>query len=102
MLIRIVRMSFKPDEVDNFLHLFNSKKEKIRAFPGCIHLELWEDHHNKNVFSTYSHWNGDGDLQNYRNSELFKDVWAKTKVLFSEKAIANSYEQKIVLFKVDQ
>ncbi|QNL21530.1 antibiotic biosynthesis monooxygenase [Hyphobacterium sp. CCMP332] len=98
MLIRIVRMSFKPEEVDNFLKFFDSKKEKIRAFPGCRHLELWQDHHFKNVFSTYSHWDGDEDLQNYRNSELFRDVWSKTKLLFLEKAIAYSNE---VVVKLD-
>ncbi len=98
MLIRIVRMSFKPEEVDNFLKLFNSKKEKIRAFPGCRHLELWQDHQDKNVFSTYSHWDADEDLQNYRNSELFRDVWSKTKILFSEKAVAHSNE---IVLKLD-
>ena len=25
------------------------------------------------------------DLNNYRNSELFKDVWSKTKILFNKK-----------------
>lgn len=97
MLIRTVRMTFKASEIENFLELFNSKKEKIRSFAGCTHLELWQDHHYENVFSTYSHWNGDEDLQNYRNSELFRDVWSKTKVLFSEKPIAHSYWQKIKL-----
>ncbi|MEQ8358429.1 MAG: antibiotic biosynthesis monooxygenase family protein [Cytophagales bacterium] len=98
MLIRIVRMTFKPEELDNFLKLFDSKKEKIRAFPGCRHLELWQDHESKNVFSTYSHWDADEDLQNYRNSELFRDLWSKTKILFSEKAIAYSNE---VVVKLD-
>lgn len=98
MLIRIVRMSFKPEELDNFLKLFDSKKEKIRAFPGCRHLELWQDHELKNVFCTYSHWDADEDLQNYRNSELFRDLWSKTKILFSEKAIAYSNE---VVVKLD-
>jgi hypothetical protein len=37
------------------------------------------------MFFTYSYWDDATDLENYRNSEFFKSVWAKTKVLFSEK-----------------
>lgn len=97
MLTRIVRMTFKPSEVDNFLSLFNSQKEKIRAFPGCNHLELWRDMNHENVFSTYSHWDTDKDLQNYRNSELFAEVWANTKVLFAAKPVAHSHQIKVIV-----
>lgn len=97
MLIRIVRMTFKPSEVENFLKLFDSQKEKIRAFPGCTHLELWQDMEHQNVFSTYSHWKSNEDLQNYRNSELFAGVWSNTKVLFATRPIAHSHEQKRIL-----
>jgi hypothetical protein len=88
-------MTFRPEEADNFLKLFNSQKEKIRAFPGCQYLELWQDHTHHNVFTTHSHWDGMEDLQNYRNSSLFKEVWSQTKVLFSERAEAHSYESRI-------
>ena len=90
MLIRIVKMTFKPEEVETFLTIFRETKDKIRAFEGCEHLELLEDVNNKNSFSTYSHWENETALNAYRNSHLFDGVWARTKVLFTEKPIAFS------------
>lgn len=93
MLIRIVRMTFKEEEVDNFLEVFNRSKDKIRNFPGCNHLELHQDYHDNAIFSTYSHWDNAEVLDNYRHSELFKEVWANTKVLFNDKPIAFSQKK---------
>ncbi|MDH5475486.1 MAG: antibiotic biosynthesis monooxygenase [Cyclobacteriaceae bacterium] len=92
MLIRFVRMTFKEEEVENFLLIFESSKHNIKNFPGCNHLELFQDYHNPAIFSTYSTWENDEYLDNYRNSELFKKVWKKTKVLFAESPVA--YSQK--------
>lgn len=90
MLIRIVRMTFQPDAVAEFEAIFNGSKDRIRAFPGCQHLELLCDLDQPNVFCTYSHWDGTEALEAYRQSELFKTTWAKTKELFAEKAVAFS------------
>ena len=98
MLIRIVRMTFKEEEVENFLAMFESKKQLIRHFPGCTHLELQKDYNNPCVFATYSIWNDESDLNNYRNSELFVEVWAETKAKFAAKPIAFSLREFI---KVD-
>ena len=93
MLIRIVKMTFKPDEVDTFLAIFEEIKENIRDFDGCEHLELLEDINNKASFSTYSHWQNETALNAYRNSHLFDGVWARTKALFAEKPIAFSLKK---------
>lgn len=90
MLIRIVRMTFRPEERDNFLQLFHENKEKIRHFSGCTHLELLEDFNDSNSFSTYSYWNDESCLNAYRHSELFAEVWANTKSKFAKKPIAFS------------
>ena len=82
MIIRIVKMSFRAEEVNNFLCLFEERKKLIRHFEGCLHLELWQDASSGNTFFTYSHWESEKHLDHYRFSELFKDTWAKTKVLF--------------------
>ena len=37
------------------------------------------------------------DLENYRNSALFKNVWAKTKVLFNDKPQAWSVNKNVSL-----
>ncbi|MEO9869299.1 putative quinol monooxygenase [Ekhidna sp.] len=90
MLIRIVRMDFKPDSVNDFLELFELVKEKIATFPGCEHLELCRDAKEGHIYYTFSKWQSEDDLEKYRHSELFEDTWEKTKVLFGGKPLAYS------------
>lgn len=85
MLIRIVKMSFHQELVPEFLELFEQKKEAIKNSEGCMLLELYQDQTNEGVIFTYSHWIKKSDLENYRNSDLFKNVWAKTKTFFNDK-----------------
>lgn len=83
MLIRIVKMTFKETEIENFLELFHSNKQHIRNFEGCQHLELYQDQKNKCICFTYSFWESEDALNAYRNSDLFAGVWKNTKVKFS-------------------
>lgn len=97
MIIRIVKMTFDPTRVSEFEAVFNAKKERIRAFPGCTHLELLRDADRANVYFTYSYWNAAADLETYRHSELFKATWAKTKPLFVDKPQAWSMDRLVQL-----
>lgn len=85
MIIRIVKMGFIPHEIDAFLENFEKNKNKIRNFEGCSHLTLIRDIHQTHQFFTYSHWESEEHLNNYRNSALFKNVWAETKTKFNQK-----------------
>ena len=93
MIRRVVKMSFQEEKIDEFISNFEANKEKIRNFSGCLHLELWNDIKDKNVFFTYSHWESEDALNSYRHSEMFKGVWAKTKILFNEKPEAWSVDK---------
>lgn len=95
MIIRIVKMTFRNEEVENFLALFDAVKLKIRNFEGCEHLELWQQKGRPEVMFTYSKWKGESNLQVYRNSTLFRDTWALTKIKFRKKAEAWSMEQLV-------
>jgi len=90
MLIRMVRMTFQEDKVSLFLENFHQNKHLIRHFEGCKHLELLQDLNAPHIFMTYSYWDSEEHLNNYRDSELFKGVWAFTKALFADKAQAFS------------
>ena len=90
MLIRIVRMTFQADKLAEFDAIFLASRDKIRAFPGCHHLELWQDADNPNVRITHSHWESTDALEAYRHSDLFKTTWAATKPLFADKPLAFS------------
>ena len=96
-MIRIVKMTFAPTKVDEFLANFEQVKEQIRNFEGVEHLELLNDKNNANIYFTYSIWKSEEYLNNYRHSDLFKTVWAATKPLFIEKAEAWSVEQIVKL-----
>ena len=85
MLVRIVRMEFVPEKVEEFKALFYDRREKIANFPGCQQVQLLKDHSLDHVYYTLSHWNGPEDLENYRSSEFFEDTWTATKRLFSGK-----------------
>jgi quinol monooxygenase YgiN len=95
MIIRIVKMTFKPENTQAFEALFDAKKEKIANFPGCLQLQFLKDiQANSTIYFTYSHWENEAALEEYRASDLFKDVWRQTKVLFAEKAAAWSVAQQ--------
>lgn len=78
-------MSFRPEEVENFKAIFKTNWQFIKAFEGCSHVELLQDENNSSVFFTYSLWQSELHLNNYRDSELFAKVWGATKLLFNDK-----------------
>jgi quinol monooxygenase YgiN len=90
MLIRIVRMTFQPGQTEAFLTIFRESQPLIRNFHGCRHLELWQDAGHPLVYCTYSHWENDAALEAYRQSELFRSTWARTKLLFAARPVAFS------------
>ncbi|QNM86019.1 antibiotic biosynthesis monooxygenase [Polaribacter pectinis] len=97
MFVRIVKMSFHQEHIKAFQEIFEEKKEFIRNSDGCKLLELYQDKNNPEIFFTYSYWEKEENLENYRNSELFKTVWAKTKILFNDKPAAWSVDKKVSL-----
>ena len=97
MFVRIVKMSFHPENIQEFLVNFNQNKQNIRNSTGCRLLEMYRDKTDSNIFFTYSYWENEQDLENYRNSDLFKDIWAKTKPMFNDKPVAWSVDELVSL-----
>jgi heme oxygenase (mycobilin-producing) len=85
MIIRIVKMNFREEEINSFKALFEERKSLIRNFPGCRHLELWQDKTDPRIFFTYSWWTTEEDLNQYRSSHFFDDTWKMTKQKFETK-----------------
>lgn len=90
-------MSFHEDKISNFLENFEVIKEKIRNAPGNRLLELYQDKTDQCIFFTYSNWETELDLENYRNSELFFEIWTDTKKLFNKKPEAWSVDKVVSL-----
>lgn len=91
MLVRLVRMTFQPATVDQFLEQFDETAPHIRSFPGCHYLELWRDADTPVVCTTYSHWSNAEALDAYRDSDLFRSTWSTVKPLFGDRPEAHSY-----------
>jgi heme-degrading monooxygenase HmoA len=90
-------MSFHQENIPKFLENFDLMKEKIRNAPGNRYLELYQDKNNPELFFTYSFWETEQDLENYRQSALFDDVWTFTKKLFNDKPEAWSVDKVVSL-----
>ena len=88
MIIRIVKLTFIQEEVENFINAYNLNKDKIIAFSGCLHLELLNDVNNKQIFFTYSKWEDNEALERYRSSVFFQELWSKVSRIFSDKPLA--------------
>ena len=93
MFVRIVKLSFHEENIAAFLENFESVKHRIRSAPGNKLLELYQDKTDKTLFFTYSYWDSELDLENYRKSALFIDVWSFTKTLFKDKPEAWSVDK---------
>ena len=92
-MVRIVKMTFRPEEVAVFQELFEGWRHQIIASPGCRHLQLLHDRHDPRVFMTYSVWRSPEDLEAYRNSAVFASVWPVVKRMFAQPAEAWSLDR---------
>lgn len=97
MFVRIVKLSFHPEHRKAFLENFELMKSQIRDAPGNCLLELYQDKTDENLFFTYSYWETEADLENYRQSALFHEVWTFTKKLFNAKPEAWSVNKLVSL-----
>jgi heme-degrading monooxygenase HmoA len=98
MIIRIVKMNFRHEEIESFKALFDTVKHLIKGSEGCRDLALWQDTFHRHIFFTYSVWDSEDHLNQYRGSELFANTWAQTKAKFAGKPEAWSVEQLVGSF----
>jgi len=94
MILRLVKMHFRPEETAGFLKYFETIKNQIQSMPGIVKLKLYQDVNDENIVFTHSVWLNTESLEDYRNSEAFAVIWPKTKSLFASKATAWSLKLK--------
>jgi quinol monooxygenase YgiN len=93
MIHRVVKLSFDPQKVEAFLQLFDQTKSAIGGFEGCKGVKLLQDKNAPHVYFTYSLWESETALEQYRQSELFQRTWTQTKQWFSAKPEAWSLDE---------
>lgn len=84
-MIRIVKLTFKPDNLQDFLDFIEPYCSKINSVKGCHGVQFLSDISNPHIFFTYSKWETELDLENYRQSELFQHVWTTVKQWFGDR-----------------
>lgn len=101
MLIRIVKLHFKEDKIDEFLAFFDTIKHNVNGFPGCLGMKLLRDIETPTQVMTYSHWEDDAALESYRTSDTFGLIWPKIKPWFAEKPEAWSMREQFNGFNIN-
>lgn len=97
MIIRIVKLTMREEEVNTFKTYFATVCETIRTQEGCTLLQAWQDINQPNIFFTYSLWNAEEDLNRYRDSAFFLQFWKTVKPWFGAKAEVWSFDKIVDL-----
>ena len=88
MIVRVVKMQFNINFIEEFKSTFNTVKPLIASFDGCSEVKLLQHETEPTIFFTISKWQNAEALENYRKSDLFIETWAKVKPNFASKAEA--------------
>lgn len=91
-MIRIVKMTLRPEKVNTFIQVFVQAQEQIQSFEGCRYTKLVKDIHDETTYLTISEWENEFFLNRYRESDFFAQVWKAAKTTFSDKAMAWSVD----------
>jgi quinol monooxygenase YgiN len=93
MVIRLVRMRFHAEHVEQFLGLYQQAQPMIRSQPGCRSVRLVRQTDDAAAFATWSVWDDAAALDAYRTSAFFRSFWPQVKALFRAPAEAVSFEE---------
>ena len=93
MIIRLVKMTFKPEESARFLSLYQAVQPKILLFPGCLSVDLLHEVLDEHAYTTYSRWQSHEALEAYRQSDFFKATWSEVRQMLRTKTLAVSYRK---------
>ena len=92
MIVRVVRLTLSEENVSAFEEVFRTHQDAIASQPGCMGVEMLSDPDDNCIRGTLSRWRSAEDLNAYRASSLFGEVWPVTKSLFAAKPEVWSYE----------
>lgn len=95
MIVRFVRLQFKPEFIGEFLRLYRSSEPHILGMEGCLGVRLLRDTSDETVFFTLSEWRDAQALDRYRHSEFFRSLWPAVKAGFSAPPVAHSTSEEI-------
>ena len=86
MITRLVHLQITIDRCADFEAFVGPRMGRIAAQPGCLGVRLL--HGQPGHYFTVSEWVEEKDLEAYRDSSLFAEIWPTVKPWFSAKAEA--------------
>lgn len=86
MISRIVHLQLHLNRLADFEAFVQPRMARIEAQPGCLGVELYQGP--PGHYFTISRWSSEKDLDAYRDSSLFAEIWPSVKPWFSAKAEA--------------
>ncbi len=93
MITRVVKLTISPSRYHEFVKTYLEAQQTIRGFKGCAQLSVYNDVQWPNVVFTISQWETEADLNHYRFSPFFKNIWSTVKPMFDAKAEAWSLNE---------
>lgn len=102
MILRIVKIKIDEVKIDTFkLFMKNLRNEKLRL-KGCLHFDYFHEKKNKNIYYTYTIWENEKHLNQYKKSELFKKVISTLNSLSIEEPRAWTIEDAFNYINYDK
>ena len=93
MVIRIVSLKCKPEDIDAFRLFVRESSLRVRQSPGCLALQIVNDIADPTSFFTLSTWRDADALEAYRASPLFVKIWPRVKAFLCEAAWASTCQE---------
>ncbi len=83
MITRIVKLSFQNQYCPHFESMFPKIQQIVFSSKGCKEVKLLKSME-KGLYFTYSHWDTEQSLEDYRQSDVFKKIWSDFKTNFKD------------------
>lgn len=82
MVVRIVKLTFAENKVEEFKAFFENIKHVVNDFEGCKGMQMLQNMEDPKEFMTYSVWKNEQCLNKYRSSADFGKIWPTIKPWF--------------------
>ena len=86
MIVRIVHLHIVSERIADFEAFVLPRMARIRMQAGCQKVDLFTGQ--QGHFFTLSHWDAEKDIEAYRQSSLFAEIWPAVKPWFAAKVEA--------------
>lgn len=92
MVVRFVSLRATPERQAELAEVVTTSAPVVRAVPGCRGLTILQDINDPLHYLTWSLWDSAADLEAYRRSAVYGQVWPRIRACLAERAHAHTFE----------